>query len=477
MNIHSFKTYDRTQILRGLLVLIVVSLPFILVGFIAALGNYNLLGLVILLPIVVLSVTKPNIATGLFYISVFIPFSYINRYFAPVPIIFLWLPHLTLLLAIFSIMLTRIKHFHGVMPLSLPFLFSGIAWIFIAFLSFILTEGESNPLGAILSLRGPFLIFGSIILHRMQFSADAAQESLIRKMVWLGLAILPVTIFQRLYFVGYLNLSTGDMVTGPFVTYISLVFFQLFCVMAVLSWWLNGHRLLPLHPALTLILLFASLIVSNSKAAPIYFFIVVMLLLWQYRRQLSGRLFGGLVFLGILGIAGTIAADNIYQASYKVSYSYVERWYNPEGILTYLLDSSSETGELQRGAALVFSYNLIKHESPRLFFGFGPGALSNSRVSGGMGYIYSKYPFLGINSSSIGILLGELGLAGIGLLMAISVSLYFLRSSNEKFRLISLRKGTAFLFASMLIYGTMHLLPEVALVIGLMSIQPYEIKR
>jgi hypothetical protein len=472
MTFQSSTRKNYSQLSFNLLMSFSSILGAISIGFFVVTQNFNLLGLILLLPIATLAIAKPNFAVSLFYISVFIPSSYIQRYFFSLPTILLWLPHMSLLLALISVLIAKQKRAPVTKPWPISFLLVGLAWLLIVFLSLIVNANTSNPIAAILSLRCPFLIYGSILLHRLQFSAKDYQEHLIKNMVWVGLAMLPISVFQRIYFVEYLVLGSGDMVTGLFMSYAGLVFFQLFCIMAVTSWWLNGRRLLPIHPALNIVLLFIPLVISNSKAAPIYFLLVATFLIWQNRRRLSGRLFGTLLFLTIMGIIGTIAFDNVYQVSYGVSDSVIERWYTPEGVLSYLLSNKgSSTGGLQRGAAIVFNYELIKRENLTLLLGLGPGALSDSRVPGGTGHIYSMYPLLLLNNNSIATLLGELGLAGIGISIVISASFYFLYSSDETSELVSLRKGTALLFAAMLIYGTILLFPEFALVTGLLCIQ------
>ncbi len=434
-------------------------------GILIAYESFSILALLFSPLIVFLLILKPKIGVVLFYFSIFIPSGYIERYFTSVTTILLWLPHMILLITLISLFVSKPRtiSIKTLWPTSLFWVV--LAWVGLALISTIVNA--SSPLSAVLSLRGLFIIFGSVVLHRLYFSPNQ-QKQLIIGLVVMGLLMLPVSIFQRVYLVSYLRLGSGDMVTGLFTSYTELVFFQLFCILAVISWWLHGRRLLPIHPAIVIALLFLSLAISNSKAAVIYFFLVVAFLFLRFQKRFSLRAFNAMLILVIVGIMGTLAFENIYQSSYGEPVNV----YSFKGAWNYFFSEhqGNSHGGLQRGAAIVFNYNLITKEPLSLLFGLGPGSLSDSRVPGGTGYIFSRYPFMDLNYSSLSTILGELGFAGICLLGCLMLSIYYSHSKLKSPNLVALVKSTVFLMVIMLVYGTIMLFPVVALIIGVLCI-------
>ncbi len=453
----------RTLTIIGLL------MAAILVGLPATQEWYYLLILALVLILVLgVALSQPRTLVAFFYVSVFVPTGYLSRYFGALPAIILWLPHLFLFVAMLWLLVARPKLAASAAPWPVSLMYVGLAWMAMTLLSLI--ANGSSPIAAVLSLRGFFLIYGSVLLHRLQFTSED-QEKLIRSLVWAGLVMVPVSIFQRFVLVEALRLNSGDLVAGLFTVDTDLLFFQSFCIMAVASWWLGGHRLLPISPPLAIVLLFIPLAIGNSKAAPIYFFFVAGFLFWQFRRQISARMLGALLVVTILGVVGTLAFDRIFQMSYGVSYSVVARYYNVRGALSYLMDRGTTGSGLQRGAAVLFNYDLIKKEPLSLLLGLGPGSLSDSRVPGGTGYVFAMYPLLHLNNNSLATVLGEQGLVGACLLGGLLCSLFFLNDSKESSRLINLRRSTVVLFAGMLIYASVLLSPLVGLVFGALCIQ------
>ena len=457
--------------LRGLsaamILILVGSLAVsIAVGLLVARESYSLLATMPVAFFALWALCKPRVAVTLFYLSVFVPFGYLQRYFVSMPVITLWLPHLFLLFAIVSVLFFS-KQTRHTFPLPASLVRVGVLWLGIALAS--LVYNGSSPVAALLSFRGLFLIFGSVLLHRLLFST-ADQERLITALVWIGVAVLPVTLFQRTYLVESLRLGSGDMVTGLFTVYGDLVFFQLFCILAVAGWWLHKKRLISLSPALAVVVLFAPLAISNSKAAPLYFLLSATFLLWLCRSRLSMRLLGAVLVLAIVGATGTVLFDKIFQSSYGRPASVVKTFYNPEAMVSYLLsDRGTASGGLQRGAAVVFNYELIKDDPITLLLGLGPGALSDSKVPGGTGRVFARYPNLALNNNQLSTAIGEGGVLTVLFVGLLLLSLYRARHESELGYVVVLRKSVVFLIATLLIYMPVFLSPLIALVAGVVS--------
>ncbi len=447
--------------------IIILSL---LVGIFIARQQFMLVGFLFGLIIALLSALNIKIAIYLFYISVFIPVAYVERYFVPLPAYARWFPHLFLILTlILSILLKKNKKIRSYPLLPKPLIWIGLIYLLLVLFSMLINS--SSFLSALWSLRGLILIYGSVIVHRLNFTKHG-QEKFIRNLVIVGLLVVPVTIFQRLVIVASrpYQPSVYDMVTGLFSSYDDLVLFQIFCIIAVTSWWIHGRRLLPVSPIVLIGALFFPLVISYSKAAPLYFIMTMIYVFWLCRKRFSSKLLIALIVIGIFGAAGTLFFDQLFQST-GGPYSIVEDLYTIEGALDYLLNDNATTeGGLQRGAALLFNYELIQTEPHGLLLGLGPGSFTSSRIAGVTGSIYAMYPNLYLDFSSLTTVLGELGFLGVLITIILLASIYFLKLSNEGNYWIVLRKGTIFLLISLLFYGPFLLFPSTALILGLLSV-------
>jgi len=142
----TFQSSDRRGFSRPslhLLTLFSTILGAISIGF-AITQSFNLAGLMLLLPIAALAVAKPNFAISLFHISLFIPSRYIERYFFSLPTILLWLPHMSLLLAVTSVLMAKRKRAPATIAWPISFLLVGMAWLFISFLSLLVNASSSS---------------------------------------------------------------------------------------------------------------------------------------------------------------------------------------------------------------------------------------------------------------------------------------------------------------------------------------------
>lgn len=451
-------------LIRTKVIFVVIILIFaMIIGFLIASQMYSIVAIIIILILTSFLLIKPRLATALYYASVFVPVGYIHRYFFTIPSIILWFPYFLLLIAIISSLLSTYKESLSKTN-SWSHLLVVILWIVIALIS--MGVNGSSLIAGLLSFRSLFLISGTILLHRINFSIKK-QENLLRFILFMGLLMVPVTLFQRIFFAK----ENPDMVTGLFTAYGDLVFFQIFCILVIISWWINKKKFLNFPSTIITILLFIPLIISNSKAAPLYFFVVMGYMFWLYRRRMSNRVIIGLLAITVIGIVGTFAFDKIYQLSYR-NRSAIQSYYTFEGAKEYLMSTRANSeGGLQRGAALLFNFNLIKEKPINLVVGLGPGAVSNSRVPGGTGYIYSRYPNLDLNGNSLSTVVGELGIMGVILLLLLFLSFYKL-NNNESIELVVLRKCTALLGVLLLIYMKVLLSFPITLILGVLSIQP-----
>jgi hypothetical protein len=450
--------------------IILVVMISLLSGIFIAKQQYMLVGLLFGLMIALLSVLNIKIVIYLFYISVFIPVTYIERYFIELPAFSRWLPQLFLALALALSILQKKNKITSNYPLiPKPMIWIGVSYLILVLFSMLVNS--SSFLSAIWSLRGIILIYGSVIIHRLNFT-KYGQEKFIRNLIIFGLLGVPVTLIQRLVIIPSLPFSKSiyDMVTGPFGSYDDLVLFQIFCIIAVTSWWIHGKKLLPISPILLIGALFFPLVISYSKAAPLYFFVTMVFVFWLCRKRVSHKTFFAIIVIVILGIVGTLFFDLLFQAT-GGPYSIVEDLYTIEGALAYLLaDNVTTEGGLQRGAALLYNFDLIQQKPHGLLLGLGPGSFSSSRIAGATGYIYAMYPNLYLNFSSLTTMLGELGFLGVLITIILLMSFYFLKLPKEGNHLIVLRKGTIFLLTSLLFYGPFLLFPLTALLLGLLSV-------
>jgi len=464
--IQNIKKSSIINVDRKILIFASIGLLAILSGVFVALEQYIFLGLIFLILFTLFSAINIKIAIYAFYVSVFIPFGYINRYIISVPNVLRWLPYLFLGLSIVLTLLKDKKGSKNKFGLPPSLIWIGLSWILISIFSIIINN--SGILPAIWSFRSFALIFGSIYIHRSNFS-NADQFFLLRSLIILGFLTIPITILQRFLVAPTIsNVQFNyDMVTGLFASYIELVFFQIFCIIVVISSWLHKKQLIPGSPIIHAFLLFIPLAISYSKAAPLFFFASLLYLLWLCRKRISLRFFGAIFVIIIIGIFGIIIFNELFQSNNSVSlYSY----YNLDRIINYFFYQYSD-GQLQRGAAVAFNFELILKVPHGLFIGLGPGSFSDSQLPGATGHIYSKFPNININHTSISTIFGELGISGILLIFSLLLSIYFINSKDEKGEMDVIRKGAIFLLLLLLPYGQYLLFPITALILGLISIQ------
>ena len=450
-------------------IFIILALSLLL-GIFIAMQQYLLVGFLFGLVIALLSALNIKICIYLFYFSVFIPVTYVERYFIDLPAFSRWFPQLFLILALLLSILQRKNKITSSYPLlPKPLIWIGVFYLLLVVFSMLVNN--ISFLSVVWSLRGFILIYGSVIVHRLNFT-KLGQEKFIRILVIIGLIMIPVTIFQRVVIVGSrpYQSSVYDMVTGLFASYDDLVLFQIFCVIAVTSWWVHGRKLLPVSPILLIGGLFFPLVISYSKAAPLYFFVTMVFVFWLCRNRISHRTLAALLVIVIIGIIGTLFFDLLFQTT-GGPYSIVEDLYTVQGALRYLLnDNATTSGGLQRGAAVLFNFELIQQKPHGLLLGLGPGAFSSSRIEGATGYIYATYPNLYLDFSSLSTMLGELGFLGVLVIIILLLSFYFMKSINDGNHLLVLRKGTIFLLIILLFYGPYLLFPLTGLLLGLLSV-------
>jgi hypothetical protein len=97
--LNSFAQLSSSEIILTLACILAIIVAVILI----ALERFSLLALLLFLPIALLIVIRPKIGVALFYVSIFIPIGYIQRYYTSLPTIILWLPHLFLLFAVVAV--------------------------------------------------------------------------------------------------------------------------------------------------------------------------------------------------------------------------------------------------------------------------------------------------------------------------------------------------------------------------------------
>ena len=418
----------------------------------------------IALPLAVLSVvSQPIVGYYFFLFSIFLPFGYIDRFVTNVPDFLRWLPFVFLLLTSIG---CAIQGSLGARSLPRSVIVASVAFVFVGLISS--WHNVSNPVGTILAFRWLFLIIGSVAVTRCAFGPNATRH-LYRIMLYLGLFQIPVTVIQRVGFVGKLDLDPGDSVAGLFLGYPDLVFFQIFCIVIVVSHWLRGQKLLAISPIATLMLLLVPIILSNARAAWIFLPLTLTHLIIFAAGKNILKIAGKLLFLSTVFIIGVLAFDRIL---------YSER---PEQSMLYLTDldyiqqhifggeteaSELERGRFRRGALIFFLHQTISSSIPALLMGLGPAEVMETAVSGSGGEFYLQHQDLGLNRNSISVVYGGTGLLGA---IAVGFLLFGLYRGDKSihFSYNSPERSTAiFLICLMLIYYNVLNSPVVALTIG-----------
>lgn len=416
---------------------------------------------------------KPMLSYWVYFTSIFISFSYIGRFFYSIPSLFRWIPLVMLLVTLSLVVIypNRKISLRGAMPKNTLF-------VLIAFVVFGVISGTfngSSPVQLVLGLRWVFPLVGAMIVTQFYFK-DFDRTRLLRVLLIIGIINFPVALIQRVVFVELLNLGSGDMVAGLFAGYRELVFFQTFCILTVLSYKIKGERLLSFIKPYSLVTFYLlTFALSNSRAVWIFIMISVMFLFWIAGREYFYRSLKTFIPLSIVIVTAIFIFDTIMTDEYssRESFGYLT---DLELMQDYVFGDDilnpelGEDGSLKRGEALVYNLNLIKNNLGTLVLGLGPGAISQSNVSGATGSVVSEIGSKYLSRNTLSRILAENGMIGLILFLLMLLSFYKNRRNKTETDegIVLLRKGTVFLITILLIYYNVHMTEIFGLILAVL---------
>ena len=360
------------------------------------------------------------------FIAVFLPFEYIDKYFISLPAIFKWLPQL-LLVGCTGLTVVLYRKAKQRLPVNLIWLY--ILFLVVALFSMFYNETSVEEL--IYAQRGYIFIICMIIVFKTIYTKYTLDD-IYTFIVKVGLLMAGLALFERVVFVTILRIDSGDMITGTFSTDNQYLLYQLVCTVIVIAYWLNGKKLISLSPRNTLLIFISSIAIANNKAGILYVIALLLFFVFLVGYKILFQHLGKMIYLFFFIFLGAYIFEYFYASFYgdsnrAVNFAYLT---DPEYMKNYLFGEDDAEGKfdkgggLKRGAAITFSYDLIKQEPFSLLLGIGPGStLVKPDKSGG--YLSNKYPGYNIGRSTISWLLCETGILGLGIYFCMLLSIFF----------------------------------------------------
>jgi hypothetical protein len=452
--------------------LIVLSLGLILGMYFTRGAEY--VAIFALIAFAVFGFKDPDFAIMSFITFVFIPFGYMERFVFNVSSFYIFFPELLLIIAFLS-NLFRLKKLPKLSVKNVWWVVS--FWFFPAFISAAINE--VSLFTVLINYRWLIYLLICIVLFNNYFGVGK-KEFLLRILVFIGILNLPVIIVQR-YWVFISPLIRGaDRACGLFSSYTSLVFFQIFCILAVLLYWHQRKRLFKVHPALIILALVSVLALSNSRAAWFflilavsYVFIKFKFLIYKPKLIIASVMFLTLSIV-IFGYIMTVSYPGRVsrrfahiRPTYIFRHSFGKDFFDPEP--RYLSGGSLY---LERGEGIIFGFNLIRENTINLLIGMGPGAGDRSRIPNLNGRIYEKYgESTRLSRTTVMRSVLELGLMGVAIWIFFLLVLYdtkiYRDNSSINRRLL---KSTVFLVFLLSFYYRIILSMPFVLIISILLI-------
>jgi hypothetical protein len=280
----------------------------------------------------------------------------------------------------------NIKLFFRSIPISIK---GSIFLIFIvSIVSTVINNG--NIIDLIFYYRWLFFLFGLMFVISVREIPIAKAYRLV---VIIGLLQIPIVFFQRFILVSYLGISMGDIVRGVFPTYYELVFYQIACILIMVTFKVRKLKLFnSFSSTTTILLLLSSLIFTNSKSAWIYLIFSGILLIRKIKitkaQKTKIMLSSSVVVLfAIFSFNYILNSKRLNRDVNSIQKSAAYLW-NPRYIYKYFflfnsfdrvqdLANSKEydsylINHLGRGGEIAFNFLKISKSMPNLFFGLGP---------------------------------------------------------------------------------------------------------
>lgn len=348
------------------------------------------------------------------FLAALIPIGYLDRYHVDLPDAARWMPFgLVALSALGAAVL--LPDVRARIPGSSLLVYAGLL---VAGVLSMLLNGSSVA-ALLYAQRIWVLVFCAIVALKSAYGVYTKDE-LCAFLVRAGMVSAVLCVLQRIFVVPRIDhIDRADRVTGLFeVGYIAL-FFHLVCIGIVLSYWLQGRRVVRRSPALVLLVLTVALAVGNQKAALPYFLLVVGFAFLRAGRRALVEHGGKLLIaslalpafvLGVFGFLYDAEREGTRELAFHESIAdrgYVERYLFGTGDTEV-----TSGGDLRRGAAIRRAHERISVDTAHLALGMGPGSTSESRA----GRLAREHP--GIGRVALSRILGEEGCLGLVLSLA-----------------------------------------------------------
>lgn len=293
-----------------------------------------------------------------------------------------------------------------------------------------------------------------------------------RLVVIIGLLQIPIVFFQRFILVAFLGISMGDIVRGVFPTYYELIFYQIACILIMVTFKVRKLKLFNSFSSTTIILLLlSSLVFTNSKSAWIYLIFSGILLIKKIKitkaQKTKIMLSSFVIVLFAIFSFNYILNSKRLNRDVNSIQQYAAYLWNPRYIYQYFflfnsfarvqdLASSKKydsylINHLGRGGEIAFNYLKISKSMPNLFFGLGPPPALISEKH------FAKSDRFHLIGGPVYVrVLGDYGISGIMSILIFTFMFYKWRikpNVNDIDNLV-LRKSIIFLvFLLMIYYG------------------------
>jgi hypothetical protein len=376
------------------------------------------------------------------FIATLVPLEFIDRYYVDLPNGVKWLPEIAIVFAGASALVLA--------PGARFLLPRALCWVIVAIVAESLLSlylNRSSVAAFVVAQRGHVMLFASsFALAAVQGIYD--RDRVYSAIVGGGVVSAVVCLVERVT----IGMTEGDRVTGLFSLGEVVLFYHLVCIGIVLAYWLEGRRVGNWNAGFTVALLVLSLAVGNQEASLPYF-VLLFVFLFFHARARRGRLLAiGLV----LPVAMLLVFTVIYDTTYTTRQgSFSRAIIEPAYIKRYLFgereDYLTPGGDLLRGAAILQAYREVASDTPHLLLGRGPGATSESGIAGASGPLAREYP--GIGRVTLALLVGEVGLLGVLLYIALLVVVWRSRSEPDRHEHDMVRKVFVLLALAYFVYA------------------------
>lgn len=348
------------------------------------------------------------------FVMIFFPIVYFDRYFFEVPSIVLWTPFIVSVgMAILSFIFLKRE-------LYLPrILLLGYAVILgIDFLSIL---ANRSPMLPFLVSQRSYVTFFCIIVIFSLIRDIYDKEDILGFTIWTGIASATMSLIQRLVFVPLSSSPyAGDMVTGLFSVDFITLFFHLFCISIILTYWFYDRPLISIPNSYALFIMVFSIAVGNNKAGIAFLILVIAFVIFRVGIRTVFKNFGkSLIGFVVIPIIFFAIFTTIYDKNYDDSKGTTSsEMLTDQSTLEKLMFGTktnrlTPSGELVRGYGIIFAFDNIKDDFISLMLGLGPGAVSESNFPGAEGFLAERYPDYHISKTPMAMYLGETGVLGV----------------------------------------------------------------